>query len=362
MNRNAQWEAILKRDENADGRFVYAVRSTGIYCRPSCASRKPKKNNVLIFEFPEMAEARGFRPCLRCSPQDAGYDPRLEKVRKAVRHIEEHADENPTLAELGRCVGLSPHHLQRTFKRALGVSPRQYLESLKAQNYKELLKNGRDLAGAGYEAGYGSSRGVYEGASRYMGMTPAAYKKGGEGVSIRYGITACRLGRLLVAATDKGICRVSVGERVGELVADLKNEYPHSNLRRSDDELKGYLNIVAALAKGEPSSESLPLDVRASAFQCRVWERLKAICHGNTMTYKDIAEELGAPQWRAGRRARMRRKPGGAARSLPPGGAGRRRPRGLSLGGGAQEETSGYGEETEVTINCLCGVSRIGFI
>ena len=296
MNTKAQWEAILRRDASADGRFVYAVRSTGIYCRPSCASRKPRKNNVLIFEFPEMAEARGFRPCLRCAPQDAGCDPRLEKVRKAVRYLEEHADESPTLAVLGRHVGVSPRHLQRTFKRALGVSPRQYLESLKAQNYKDLLKNGRDLAGAGYEAGYGSSRGVYEGASRYLGMTPAAYKKGGEGVSIRYGITACRLGRLLVAATDKGVCRVSIGERVGELVSDLESEYPHATLKRSDSELKDHLSIVARLAEGEPASGSLPLDVRASAFQCRVWERLKGISPGNTMTYKEIAEDLGLPK------------------------------------------------------------------
>lgn len=296
MKMNARWEAILDRDVKADGRFVYAVRSTGIYCRPSCASRKPNKNNVLFFEFPEMAEARGFRPCLRCTPQDAGYDPRLDKVRRAVRHIEEHADENPTLAVLGRMVGVSPHHLQRTFKGALGVSPRQYLESLKAQKYKDLLKNGGDLAGAGYEAGYGSSRGVYEGALRYLGMTPATYKKGGEGVSIRYGITSCRLGRLLVAATDKGVCRVSIAERVGELVSDLKNEYPHANLRRSDGELKEYLNVVSRLAQGETTSESLPLDVRASAFQCRVWERLKSIPHGNTMTYKDIAEDLGFPK------------------------------------------------------------------
>ena len=296
MNKSAQWEAILNRDARADGSFIYAVRTTGIYCRPSCASRKPRKNNVLIFEFPEMAEGRGFRPCLRCAPQDAGYDPRLAKVRKAVRYIEEHADENPTLAELGRGVGLSPHHLQRTFKAALGVSPRRYLESIKAQNYKDLLKNGRDLAGAGYEAGYGSSRGVYEGASRYMGMTPAAYKKGGEGVSIRYGIVSCRLGRLLVAATDKGVCRVSIGERVGELVADLKSEYYLANLMRSDDELKEYLNVVARLAEGEPASESLPLDVRASAFQCRVWERLRSISPGDTMTYKDIAEDLGVPK------------------------------------------------------------------
>ncbi len=296
MNANAQWEAILNRDVNADGRFVYAVRTTGIYCRPSCASRKPNKNNVLIFKFPEMAEGRGFRPCLRCVPQDAGYDPRLGKVRDAVRYIEEHADENPTLEVLGRVVGASPHHLQRTFKRALGVSPRQYLESLKAQNYKNLLKNGRDIAGAGYEAGYGSSRGVYEGASRYMGMTPATYKTGGAGLSIRYGTTKCRLGTLLVAATDRGVCRVSIGDTTGELVSDLENEYPHANLNRSDDELKEYLISVASLAKGDELSGSLPLDVRASAFQCRVWERLKSIPLGNTMTYKEIAEDLGNPK------------------------------------------------------------------
>ncbi len=293
MNKNAQWEAILNRDATADGRFVYAVRSTKIYCRPSCASRKPRKNNVLIFEFPELAEARGFRPCLRCVPQKAGYDPRLEKVRKAVRYIEEYADKNPTLAVLGCSVDLSPHHLQRSFKRALGVTPRQYAESFKVNKYKGLLRKGRDLSGAGYEAGYGSSSRVYEGASRYFGMTPATYKKGGEGVSIHYGITSCRLGRLLVAATTKGVCRVSIGENVHELVSDLKNEYPLSNLIRNDDELKGYLNIVARLAKGELPSEFLPIDVRASAFQCRVWECLKSIPPGSTMTYKEIADDLG---------------------------------------------------------------------
>ena len=293
MNAKTQWEAVLKRDAKADGRFVYAVRTTGIYCRPSCPSRKPRKNNVLIFEFPEIAEARGFRPCLRCAPQHAGYDPRLERVRNAVRYIEAHADENPTLAVLGEAVGASPHHLQRSFKRALGVSPHQYLESLKAQKYKDLLKNGRDLTGAGYEAGYGSSSRVYEGASRYLGMTPATYKKGGEGVSIRYGITTCRLGRLLVAATGKGVCRVGIGDSVAELASDLKNEFPLANLRRSDAELKEHLRIVSSLAEGGPPSESLPLDVRASAFQCRVWERLKKIPHGKTMTYKELAEDLG---------------------------------------------------------------------
>ena len=158
------------------------------------------------------------------------------------------------------------------------------------------MKDGRDLASAGYEAGYGSSRGVYEGASRYLGMTPGAYKKGGEGVSIRYGIARCALGRLLVAATEKGVCRVSIADTIGELVRDLKNEYPHSNLTRCDDELKEYLNVVTNVAEGEAVSVSLPLDVRASAFECRVWERLKAIPHGKTMTYKEIAEDLGLPK------------------------------------------------------------------
>ena len=296
MNTDTQWEAILKRDVRADGHFVYAVRSTGIYCRPSCASRKPKKNNVLIFKFPEMAERRGFRPCLRCAPRDAGDDPRLEKVRKTVRYLEEHTDESPTLAELSRGVGIGPHHLQRSFKMAMGVSPRQYLETLKAQKYKDLLKNGHNLADACYEAGYGSSSRVYEGASRYMGMTPATYRKGGKGVSIRYGITTCRLGQLLVAATDKGVCRVSLGDTNHELIADLKKEYPYAHLHRSEEDLKEYFRVVAGLAEGQASSHSLPLDVRASAFQCLVWERLKSIPPGKTMTYKEIAEELGTPK------------------------------------------------------------------
>lgn len=296
MDADARWEAVLGRDARADGRFVYAVRSTGIYCRPSCASRKPARKNVLLFDLPEMAEARGFRPCLRCAPRDAGYDPRLDKVRRAIRHIEERAEEDPTLAELARAVGLSPHHLQRTFKKALGVSPRQYLESLKMRKYKDLLKNGRGLADACYGAGYGSSRRAYERAADRMGMTPATYRKGGAGVSIRYGITRCRLGRALVAATGKGVCRVSVGDANDELIRDLKNEFPHANLRRSDKELKEYMKIVRDAARGGLPPESLPLDARATAFQRRVWDRLKAIPLGNTMTYKEIAADLGLPK------------------------------------------------------------------
>ncbi len=296
MSVDARWEAVLRRDSRADGRFVYAVLSTGIYCRPSCASRKPARKNVVLFEFPEMAEARGFRPCRRCAPQESGYDPRLDKVRRAIRRIEERADEDPTLAELGRAVGLSPHHLQRTFKKALGVSPRQYLESLKMRKYKDLLKNGRRPADACYEAGYGSSRRAYERAADRMGMTPATYRKGGAGASIRYGITRCRLGRALVAATEKGVCRVSVGDANEELIRDLINEFPRANLRRGDEELKEYLKAVRDAARGEAPPESLPIDARATAFQRRVWDRLRAIPLGDTMTYKEIAADLGLPK------------------------------------------------------------------
>ncbi len=294
MDMDAEWEAILRRDVRADGRFVYAVRTTGIYCRPSCASRKPRRENVIVFDFPELAEEGGFRPCLRCAPRDAASDPRLDKVRRALRHIEEHVDENPTLKELGRRAGLSPHHLQRAFKRTLGVSPRQYVDSLRMRKYKNLLRGGHDLAGACYAAGYGSASRVYERASGYLGMTPATYQKGGNGVSIRYGITRCRLGRLLVAVTNRGVCRVSLGGTERELVLDIEKEFPHANLRRSDKYMKEYLRFVSRVAEGGPQSdESLPLDVRATAFQCRVWERLKAIPPGATMTYKEIAEDLG---------------------------------------------------------------------
>lgn len=296
MNADAKWEAILKRDGKADGRFVYAVRTTGIYCRPSCASRKPVRKNVVIFALPEAAEASGFSPCLRCAPRDAASDPRLDKVRRAIRYIEERAGEDPTLDELGRGAGLSPGRLQRTFKKALGVSPREYLESLKMRKYKELLRNGRGLADACYEAGYGSGRWAYEGARRYLGMTPATYRAGAAGVSIRYGITRCRLGRALVAATEKGVCRVSVGDGIGELVEDLKAEFPRANLRRSDEELREYLKIIAGIAEGEAPPESLPLDARATAFQRRVRDRLRAIPPGRTMTYKEIAADLGLPK------------------------------------------------------------------
>ncbi len=293
MSTNAQWKAILERDARADGRFVYAVRTTGVYCRPSCASRKPKRENVLIFAVPESAEGRGFRPCLRCAPRDAAYDPRLDKVREALAYLERHADESPTLKQLARGVGAGAHHLQRTFKRVVGVSPRQYMESLKVHKYKHLLKNGRHIADACYEAGYGSSSRVYERAAHYLGMTPATYRKGGAGVSILYGITSCRLGRLLVAVTEKGVCRVAIGNTNAELARDLENEFPFANLTHNSSELKEYLRIVAALAEGEQPAEALPLDVRASAFRCRVWERLRAISPGTTTTYSRIAEELG---------------------------------------------------------------------
>ncbi len=295
MGTDIQWEAILKRDVKADGRFVYAVRSTGIYCRPSCASRKPKRENVVIFKLPEMAEESGFRPCLRCFPQNAAYDPRFDKIRRAICYLEERVEESPTLKEVGRAVGMSPHHLQRRFKQALGVTPRQYLESLKLRKYKSLIKNGRDLAGACYKAGYGSSSRVYERASHYMGMTPGAYQKGGEGISIQYGVAECRLGKLLVAATEKGVCWVSVGETIDTLIRSMQSEFPKANLRRNDHNLKKYLKVVAGLAEGEARFVSLPVDVRASTFQCRVWERLKSIPLGMTTTYKEIAGELGLP-------------------------------------------------------------------
>lgn len=294
-----RWQAMLDRDPRHDRAFVYAVRSTGIFCRPSCPSRRAGREQVTFFDTAEAAVSAGFRPCKRCRPhrQDGEHDRRLAAIRQVCAAIEASEDGVPTLAELGEQAGISPHHLQRLFKAVMGVSPKQYAEAVKLGRLKSALREGESVAGALYGAGYGSSSRLYEKAPSRLGMTPASYAKGGKGARIAYTMVDLTGGdRLLVAATERGLCMVAIGNEADDLVADLRAEYPAAEIRREDAALAQWAPVVAALAEGDAPAAALPLDVRATAFQWLVWQRLQAIPRGATRTYGEIAAELGRPE------------------------------------------------------------------
>src|SRR5216110_795175 len=276
-----RWRIVLARDRRYDGAFVYAVQSTGIYCRPSCPSRRPRRAQVAFFPVPEAAELAGFRPCRRCRPGEAAApDPGLPLVRTVCRLIDAHPVRPASLAALSAQAGVTSHRLLRTFQRVLGISPRQYRDARRVDRFKAELRARGRVSPALYEAGYGSSSRVYERAHAQLGMTPATYSRGAPGTRIAFTIVPCGLGRLLVAATPRGICRVSLGSGADDLEAGLAAEFPAALLRYLD-------------GRAEPLD--LPLDVRATAFQRRVWEALRRIPYGTTRSYTDIARAIGKP-------------------------------------------------------------------
>lgn len=290
------WAAVLERDARFDGRFVYAVESTGVYCRPTCPSRRPRRTNVRFFAVPGEAERAGFRACRRCRPGEASRQ--AEAVQRACGYLESHLDEAPTLNDLAREVGMSPWHLHRTFKAALGLSPREYAARLRAGRFKDEVRGGESVAGATYGAGYGSSSRLYEKAGENLGMTPGTYRRGGRGMSIRYTVADSPFGRLLVGVTDKGICAVSVGDGDGPLEAELRREYPNAGIERDDAALRPWLDAVLPALDGVDSgsgANELPLDLQATAFQWRVWRALQEIPRGETRSYGEVAAALGRP-------------------------------------------------------------------
>jgi AraC family transcriptional regulator of adaptative response/methylated-DNA-[protein]-cysteine methyltransferase len=289
------WQAVLDRDGRYDGSFVYAVPSTGVYCRPSCPSRRPHREGVLFFAAPREAERARFRPCKRCRPGDPeGVDDRT-LVRRVCRLIEEAEEGTPTLADLGGAVGLSPHHLQRTFKRIMGITPRQYAEAHRVGRVKERLRAGEPVAGALYEAGYGSSSRLYAQAPAHLGMTPASYRRGGQGMHIAYTIVDSPLGRLLVGATERGVCAVSLGDDDAALESALRREYPAAEIRRDEPGMGEWVAAIVRHLEGSQPRLDLPLDLQGTAFQWRVRELLRAIPYGSTRSYGDLARELGQP-------------------------------------------------------------------
>ncbi len=288
------WEAVENRDSTADGSFVFAVRTTGIYCRPSCPSRRPKRENVVFFPRPDEAENAGFRACMRCQPrEDAG--PLVEMVQKARNYIEENLDGPLTLEELGKQLNVSHYHLQRSFKRIMGMSPRQYAEAQRFIRLKSNLKEGDNVTTALYEAGYSSSSRLYERAPAQLGMTPATYGQGGKGAKISFAVVNCSLGLLLVATTAKGVCFVSLGDDIVLLEAILHKEYPQAEISRNDSGQVQWVGKILAYVEGHKTSPLLPLDVKGTAFQWQVWDKLRAIPYGETRSYSQVAKAIGQP-------------------------------------------------------------------
>jgi AraC family transcriptional regulator of adaptative response/methylated-DNA-[protein]-cysteine methyltransferase len=295
MTTNQMWQAVLTRDADAQD-FVYAVRTTGIYCRPTCPSRRPRRESVAFFSSADVAEVAGFRECRRCRPR-AGrvLPPGLAEVRRACAFIAAHADEPITLAALATHVGASAFHLQRTFTRIVGISPRAYQSALRARRFRADLRNGTDLSAAVYDAGYGSISRVYEHSPTGRGMTPAAYRRGGAGVRLAYTVIDSVLGRLLIAGTDKGVCAVMLGDADHALEEELRRDYPEATLARDDDAFAQWARAVIAHLDGTRPHLELPLDVQGTAFQWKVWRYLQSIPYGETRSYSDVAAAIGAP-------------------------------------------------------------------
>jgi len=292
METDLYWQAVRARDARFDGAFVFAVKTTGIFCKPSCSARRPLRENVQFFAGIEPAEAGGFRACMRCRPKLAGgIDPQVSMIIKACEMID--AADQISLDGLADGLGISPSHLQRTFKDLIGVSPKKYASARRAEHFKAELRAGSDVVTAMYEAGYGSSSRLYEKASERLGMTPAAYKKGGKGMNINYIIAECGLGKLLVARTQRGICSVTFGDTDQELAAGLRAEFPNASITEDGEGLRTAADAILQYLAGKNKRLILPLDLQATAFQMQVWDLLTRIPYGETRSYTEIAEQMG---------------------------------------------------------------------
>lgn len=290
MQSETQWQQVVARDARQDGRFVFAVRTTGVYCRPSCPSRRPRRDSVEFFTNPSEAERAGYRACLRCKPTQVS---RQAQIVTRARKMLDDADEIVTLAKLSAEVGVSPFYLQRLFKRATGLSPREYQAARRMRDVKQGLRKGTDVTTAMYDAGFSSPSRLYENTSPHLGMTPGAYRKGAAGMTINFAIVLSPLGRVMVAVTPRGLCAVRFGDSAGELEQDLRKEFHAATVVRDDAALQPYVQPLLATLRGEQVTVDLPLDVRATAFQKRVWDALKRIPRGETRTYREVAEEIG---------------------------------------------------------------------
>ncbi|NOX49904.1 MAG: bifunctional DNA-binding transcriptional regulator/O6-methylguanine-DNA methyltransferase Ada [Gammaproteobacteria bacterium] len=291
-----QWQAVLTRNSQADDQFVFAVITTGIYCRPSCPARRPKRENILFYKSGDDARAKGFRACRRCEPDgDNKAKRRINLVDRACRVIEA-AHEPILLRDLAAAVDISPSHLHRQFKAVMGLTPKEYAQGERVQKLQRQLKQEGTVTEAIYAAGYCSSSAVYAVAEQTLGMTPGKYRSGGKGLNIFYAFTQSPLGTLLVAATDEGVCCIEIGENNKSLLISLKSRFPQANLCEGEQHLTQWLSQIVRFISAPDAGLNLPLDIQGSAFQCKVWKALQAIGLGKTISYKDLAIAVGKPK------------------------------------------------------------------
>ncbi len=291
-----QWRAVEAKDREFDGAFYFAVRTTGIFCRPSCPSKTAKRQNVSFFVTTSEAENAGFRACLRCKPTEEYFPgPAAELVAKAFEILSSDDTEVPTIEELSHRLNVTSGHLQKTFKTTLGLTPKEIVDMMRIENFKTNVRES-DVTTSLYDSGFGSSRSLYEKASERLGMTPATYRKGGKDMKIDYTIVDSWLGKLMVARTEKGICSVSFGDSEDELARELASEFFAAEIEQNDALLKDAVNAILKGLDGEAAILNLPLDLRATAFQMRVWAELRKIPYGETRSYAQVAASLGAPK------------------------------------------------------------------
>jgi len=290
------WEALTEKDRSFDGVIFFGVRTTGIFCRPSCSSRRPKRENVSFFVTADDAQRAGFRACMRCKPLEAKFtEPSAEIVSKALRVLRNQQIEIASVEDLAAELNVSTGHLQKTFKNTLGISPKETMDMMRLQSFKQTVR-GTDVTTSLYNSGLGSSRSLYEKAGERLGMTPAIYKKGGKGMTIRYTIADSPLGKLMVAATEKGICSVSFGDEANELKRELEGEFFAATIEEDDPGLSKAVDSILRGINGERTILSLPLDIRGTAFQMRVWSELRKIPYGQTRSYAEVAKNIGSPK------------------------------------------------------------------
>jgi len=296
-----RWQAVVDRDRTLDGTFVFGVSSTGIFCRPSCPAKRPRRENVSFFDHALEAEQAGYRACLRCRPKAVDGNPQSALVRAMCRYIEQHIEDRLTLSLLAKEFRRSSFHLQRTFKSVLGVSPKAYIDACRLRQVKQNLQAGHSVTTALYAAGYGSSSRLYERTATQLGMTPEKYRRGAVAAVVRYTIVrytiaGSPLGRMLIAATDKGICAIQFGDSDEQLQQGLMREFPFAARRRDDAAMAEWRVNLTRLMDGRETNPSLPLDIRATAFQRRVWEALQKIPRGETRSYSAVAKKIGMPK------------------------------------------------------------------
>ncbi len=292
----ARWAAAVARDREADGRFYYAVRTTGVYCRPSCGSRLAKPENVRFFATRADAEAAGFRPCKRCKPDQPALDQQhAAKVAKVCRLIES-SSEAPKLVRLAKAVGLSPYHFHRIFKSVTGVTPRAYAAAHRRKRIRDKLGGSATVTAAIYDAGFASSGRLYATSSQVLGMKPANFRAGGANTVIRFAVGECSLGSILVARSVRGVCAIFLGDDPDRLARDLQDQFPRANLIGGDKNFERLVAKVVGFVESPKKGLDLPLDVRGTAFQQRVWQALGKIPSGKTASYSEIAKRIGAPK------------------------------------------------------------------